>query len=137
MNSKNNENEPLEKVPKNHELPEELRDTKGIEAVMIIETLGRPPEHLIETMEEIVKNTEIIAHEENHEVVSIGSTVIIKANDSEVKYTIVGSNEANPAAGKISNESLVGKALIGAKVDSKVKVETPAGTTEYTVTHIE
>ena len=53
MNSKD---EPLEKVPKNHELPEDLRETKGIEAVMIIETLGRPPEHLIETMEEIVKN---------------------------------------------------------------------------------
>ena len=49
---------------------------------------------------------------------------------------MVGSNEANPAAGKISNESLVGRSLLGAKVGQKVKVEIPSGATEYEVIEI-
>jgi transcription elongation factor GreA len=88
-------------------------------------------------LEEMVKNAQIIARDQNNDVVSIGSTVTINTNGNETKYTIVGSNEANPAAGKISNESLVGKALIGAKINSTVKVETPAGTIEYTINSIE
>src|SRR4026207_1680504 len=59
----------------------------------------------IQEIEEMIKNAEIIAHSSNHNIVSIGSTVTALWNDKEVKYTIVGANEANPAAGKISNES--------------------------------
>src|SRR5581483_8111910 len=61
----------------------------------------------IQEIEEMIKNAEIISHSSNHNLVSIGSTVTAKVGSREVKYTIVGSNEANPAAGKISNESLV------------------------------
>ncbi|MBI4363300.1 MAG: transcription elongation factor GreA [Candidatus Doudnabacteria bacterium] len=91
----------------------------------------------IQELEEMVKNAEIIARNGNHQAVSVGSTVSLKTEGSTVKYTIVGSNEANPAAGKISNESLVGKSLLGAKVGQKVKVETPAGVNEYEVVTIE
>lgn len=91
----------------------------------------------IQEVEEMIKNAEIIAHSANHSIVSIGSTVTINMNGNELKYTIVGSNEANPAAGKISNESLVGKALLGSKVGQKVSVTSPAGLTEYEITHIE
>ncbi len=87
-------------------------------------------------IEEMIKNAEIIEHNGNHNIVSIGSTVTLKINDREVTYTIVGSNEANPAAGKISNESLVGRALLGAKSGQVVFVETPSGKTEYAIVSI-
>ena len=90
----------------------------------------------IQELEDMVKNAEIIAHNGNHQAVSVGSTVSLKINGNTVKYTIVGSNEANPAAGKISNESLVGRSLLGAKVGQKVKVEIPSGATEYEVIEI-
>src|SRR3989338_7252954 len=69
----------------------------------------------IQELDEMVKHAQIISHSVNHNMISIGSTVTLKMGDQEVKYTIVGSNEANPASGKISNESLVGKSLLCAK----------------------
>jgi transcription elongation factor GreA len=90
----------------------------------------------IQEIEEMLKNAEIIEHNGNSNQVTVGCTVTLKANGKEFVYTIVGSNEANPSAGKISNESLVGKALIGAKLGQAVQVQTPAGTTEYTVVSI-
>ncbi|OGE83289.1 MAG: transcription elongation factor GreA [Candidatus Doudnabacteria bacterium RIFCSPLOWO2_01_FULL_44_21] len=88
-------------------------------------------------LEEMVKNAQIIAHSSNKNIVSIGSTVVLKTNGTEVKYTIVGANEANPAAGKISNESLVGRSLLGAKKGDKVPVTTPAGKNEYQIVDIQ
>jgi len=88
-------------------------------------------------IEEMIKHAEIIAHSQNSSIVSIGSTVTVMVNGKETKYTIVGANEANPAAGKISNESLVGKSLIGAKKGDVVPVMTPMGKTEYTIVNIE
>ena len=90
----------------------------------------------IQELEEMIKNAEIIARNSDHNFVSVGSTVDLKTNGREVVYTIVGSNEANPASGKISNESLVGRALLGAKVGGKVKIQTPAGEAEYEVLKI-
>ncbi len=91
----------------------------------------------IQELEDMIKNAEIIEHRANNNMVSIGSTVALKTNGKDVKYTIVGSNEANPASGKISNESLVGKSLLGAKVGQKVVVQTTVGKTEYEVVGIE
>ena len=63
------------------------------------------------------------------DVVSLGSrvTVVEEGESDKEIYHIVGSAEANPAEGKISSESPLGKALIGAKVGAKVKVNAPAG----------
>jgi transcription elongation factor GreA len=91
----------------------------------------------IQELEDMIKNAEIIAANGNHNVVSIGSTVSLKSNGKDVKYTIVGSNEANPAAGKISNESLVGRALLGAKMGETVAVQTAVGKTEYQIVSID
>ena len=90
----------------------------------------------IQELEEMIKNAEIIKSNGNKGVVSIGSTVKIAANGKEKTYTIVGSNEANPAEGRISNESLVGQKLIGAKPGDKVDVETPGGKIKYEVLEI-
>src|SRR5258708_19995700 len=66
-------------------------------------------------IEEMIKNAEIIHHNGQKGIVSIGSTVSILVNGKAVKYSIVGANEAHPAAGKISNESPFVRALLGPK----------------------
>jgi transcription elongation factor GreA len=91
----------------------------------------------IQELEEMIKNAEIIAHKANHNMVSIGSTVGVNVNGKSLKYTIVGANEAHPASGKISNESIVGRSLLGAKKGDKIPVDTPAGKTEYEITSID
>ncbi|MGE5298369.1 MAG: transcription elongation factor GreA [Acidobacteriaceae bacterium] len=91
----------------------------------------------IQEIEDMIKNAEIISQNGNHHSVSIGSTVTVAVNGKEAKYTIVGSNEANPAGGKISNESLVGRTLLGSKTGQKVIVETAAGKTLYEIVSIE
>ena len=57
--------------------------------------------------------------------------------DEEMEFSLVGSSEANSLKGKISNESPVGKALIGAKVGDVVEVETQAGLIQYKVLEIQ
>lgn len=91
----------------------------------------------IQEIEDIIKNAEIIQASSHRSTITIGSTTKIKVGGSEKTYTIVGSNEANPREGKISNESLVGKALLGHKVGEKFNVTTPAGEMEYEIVGIE
>lgn len=91
----------------------------------------------IQEIEDMIKNAEIITTATQHHTVTIGSTVVVKVNGNEKKYTIVGSNEANPGAGRISNESLVGKALLGRKIGEKIAVAAPAGSVDYEVVGIE
>lgn len=90
----------------------------------------------IQEIEDMIKNAEIITASTQHSSVTIGSTVKVKVDGSEKTYTIVGSNEANPLEGKISNESIVGKALLGKKLGDKVMVTTPAGEKEYEISAI-
>ena len=68
--------------------------------------------------------------------VHIGSKVVIKGSDGEETFTIVGSAEAAPREGRISNESPVGIALMGAKKGDKVTVQAPAGPVDFTVVSI-
>jgi transcription elongation factor GreA len=91
----------------------------------------------IAEIEDIIKNAEIISQTSHGNIVNVGTTVIVKVGGLEKKYTIVGSNEANPKDGKISNESTVGKALLGRKTGEKIKVQTPAGEVEYQIVSIE
>lgn len=88
-------------------------------------------------IEDIIKNAEIIAQGGHGSTVTIGSTIIVKINGQEKKYTIVGSNEANPGEGKISNESLVGSALLGRKAREKFKIAAPGGEMDYEIVSIE
>lgn len=82
------------------------------------------------TLENMIKNAIIIADDKSHSgVVELGSKVVVLNQEGEKEnYTIVGSAEASPKDGKISNESPVGKALLGKKVGAVVKAEVPAGT---------
>ena len=90
----------------------------------------------IQELEETIKNAEIIKTTGSKNLVSVGSTVKVMVDGKERKYTIVGSNEANPAQGRISNESLVGQKLLGAKTGDKLNVDTPAGKAAYEILEI-
>ena len=99
----------------------------------------RDIEARIEELEKILKNAEVVVEEEaDLDKVSIGCSVKILdcEFDEELEYKIVGSTESNSLKGKISNESPVGKALLGKQVGDTVTVETPAGEFSYKVLSI-
>ncbi len=80
------------------------------------------------TLENIISRAVIIESPSSSSEVDLGSKVLIRDQDGKLEqYTIVGSAEANPIEGKISNESLVGKALLGRKAGDKIEVIAPAG----------
>ena len=100
----------------------------------------RDIEARIEDIEKILKNAEVVVEEEVELYkIIIGCKVKILDVDEneELEYKIVGSTEANSLKGKISNESPVGKALLGAKIGDVVKVETHVGELEYKVLEIQ
>ncbi|RIV18396.1 transcription elongation factor GreA [Alicyclobacillaceae bacterium I2511] len=93
----------------------------------------------IMTLEKMLRNARIIHEADvNTDLVSIGSTVALRdvEFDEDVEYTIVGSAEADPASNKISNESPVGRSLLGQAVGSTVEVTVPAGTIRFQILSI-
>ena len=100
----------------------------------------RDIEARIEEIEKILRHAEVVVAEEvDLDKISVGCQVRILdcEFDEELEYKIVGSTEANSLKGKISNESPVGKALLGAKVGDIVNVETQAGVLQYKVLEIQ
>ena len=100
----------------------------------------RDIETRIEEIEKLLKNVEVVDEDEvDLDKISIGCSVVLYDNEfeEEVEYKIVGSTEANSLAGKISNESPLGIALLGKAVGEEVVVETQFGTSEFKVLKIE
>lgn len=93
-------------------------------------------EQKINKLQNILRNAEIIKKSQNSDKVRVGSEVKIKRGKTKTEYTIVGSQESDPAEGLISNESPIGKALLGARVGEKVKVKTPKGNKNYEIIKI-
>ena len=87
----------------------------------------------ISEIDHILKNAELITQPKKKDVVELGNTVVLKDGKVEKTFTIVGSVEANPLDGKISNESPIGQALIGKKLGEKVEIKTPAATATYII----
>ena len=84
--------------------------------------------------EETLKNAETIDDRHSKSgIVNIGSTIKVRNGKTERVFTIVGSNEANPSEGKISNETPLAMSFLGHKINDKVKVETPKGEIEYLI----
>ena len=82
----------------------------------------------IKELEELIRNAEVTNDEDIDEsVVGLGSYVKLIKNGVEIEYSIVGSNEANPFENKISDMSLIGKALIGKRAGDELEVRTNAG----------
>src|SRR5213078_2189414 len=96
-------------------------------------------EHRIATLEERLRNARVLNKKDvAKDVVSIGSKVKLRDIGAKetVEYRIVGSAEANPAENKLSNESPVGKAIIGRKKGETVEVEAPRGAMKYKILEI-
>ncbi len=96
-------------------------------------------EHRIATLEERLKSARVIEKRDvTTDVVSVGTIVRLRDVDAKetIEYTIVGSAEANPAEYKLSNESPVGKAIIGHKKGETVEVAAPRGSLKYKIMDI-
>ncbi len=80
----------------------------------------------IADIEATVKHARIIKKSSTDQV-DIGNVVTLKCNGKDLQYRIVGSNEADPLQGKISNESPIGQAVLGSKKNDRVTIPTPTG----------
>ncbi len=94
-------------------------------------------ENRIADIEHILQNVELIKKPKSGGKVSLGSSVVLKSAKGQTKnFIITGTVEADPLNGKISDESPIGKALLGKKVGDDVEIKTPADTTKYTISNI-
>lgn len=140
------------------ELQKELERLKWTRRVEVAERLKKAKEYgdlsenseyteakdeqaLVETrifeLEGMLKSAVIIQKAKQKETVEIGSTITISQNGAERRYTIVGSSEARPEEGKISNESPIGREFLGKKVGDVATIETPRGAVKYKLLNIE
>lgn len=103
----------------------EYDDAKNLQAFV---------EGRILTLDRLTKNAVIISEEHATDSVKVGATVtLLTPEGEEENYTIVGSYEADPTMGRISNESPVGKALLGARVGDEVQAQAPEGMLRLTI----
>lgn len=93
-------------------------------------------ERRIFELEDILRNAVVIKKQGGDGKVSIGSMVTIKKDSETFQYHIVGSNEAKPEEGKISNESPLGSAFLGRRVGESVTIKTPTGEAVYQITKV-
>jgi transcription elongation factor GreA len=143
--------EGLTKIKKEYE---ELKTAKfaktaGTESPKILHSEDLSPEYLsfqedisflenrLAELDYILKNTEIIRPSQNRKgVIDLGATVHVEVTGQEDQFVLVGSLEADPSVGRISNESPVGKALLGHKVGETVIISSPVKTA-YKIKKIE
>lgn len=93
----------------------------------------------IQELEQLLKNVVVISEEDlNKGIANVGTTVKVydEEFDEEIEYNIVGTNEADPLKNNISDQSPIGMALIGKKVDDVVEVEVPSGIIKLKVLEI-
>ena len=95
-------------------------------------------ESRIMKIEDMIRNAKTIEVNENADVVGVGNTVSLYDEEfkEDVEYKIVGTAESNPLEGYISNESPVGEAIIGHKVNDRVEVDTPNGKMYFVIKNI-
>lgn len=108
--------------------------SENAEYVNVKEEQRRIEQHIAE-IESVLKSAQIVTKHGTSEV-GVGNTVTLMCNGSRKVYTIVGSNEADPLQGKISNESPMGQALMHKKKGDTVTIPTPAGDKECKVVSI-
>lgn len=95
-------------------------------------------ENRIAELEKLFKNIVIIETPKKESSIRIGSTIEVKPDNGGIeKFSIVGSTEAKPQEGKISNESPLGRAFLGQKIGDEVEVKTPRGAIKYKIIKIE
>lgn len=91
----------------------------------------------IAELEGLLKNAVVIETSIDEGIVRIGSTVEVKSKNGNEIFTIVGSAEAKPQEGKISNESPLGRSFLNQKIGDEMEIKTPGGTIKYKIIKIE
>ena len=130
------------KTKKRLEVAEHLRQAKGLgdlsENSEYLEAREEQTrlEHRIFEVEDILRNATIITEKRGVENVEIGSTVEVLRDRKHLKFVIVGSEEAKPEEGYISNESPLGRELLSKKVGDSVETATPSGKIRYKIQKI-
>lgn len=109
--------------------------SENAEYVEAKEAQGLVEQHIVE-LEAALKTAEVI-HKVVDGEVSVGDTVTLQWNGEQKSYTIVGANEADPGAGRISNESPLGTALLGKRPGERAMIRTPSGQKEAHVLRVE
>jgi transcription elongation factor GreA len=94
-------------------------------------------ESRIAEIEEILAGAEIIETDKTDNMVGLGDTVTLKSGKISAEYVLVGAVEADPANGKISNESPLGAQLIGKKIGERAVIDTPKGKKTYEIVEIQ
>lgn len=87
-------------------------------------------------LEEKIRNATVIADHNCRDTIEAGCSIVIENEGDEMKFQIVGSTESNPASGKLSIDSPIGKALEGHKAGESVSVKAPAGEVKYKILSI-
>lgn len=90
----------------------------------------------IAELEDTLRNIVVIQKPTNLNIVQVGATVEVDSEHGREEFTIVGSEEADPSRGRISNESPLGRAFLGKRVGEAAEVKTPAGVVKYTLRKI-
>lgn len=90
----------------------------------------------ISEVEHILQNVEVISKPKGDSKVQLGSTVKLTANGTVKEFQVVGTVEADPLSGKISDESPIGQALLGKKLGDEVEIKTPSETNSFKITEI-
>jgi len=90
----------------------------------------------VQEIETTLRTATVIAKDDNSENVQVGSTIRVQGNGEEKQFTIVGSNEADPIKGLISNQSPLGRAFLGKKSGDRVAIDAPKGMIEYEIIEI-
>lgn len=90
-------------------------------------------ESRIAELEGMLKDSVVAAKHKSSSTIGMGSKLTVKVGGKELHFEIVGSNEVDPALGKISNESPIGQAFLGKGKGDKVEVTTPAATIRYEI----
>ncbi len=90
----------------------------------------------ISEIENILRNVEIIKKPKGDSKVQLGSTVKLKGDGKAKEFQVVGTVEADPLNGKISDESPIGQALLGKKEGESIEITTPSDTTTYKIVDI-
>lgn len=93
-------------------------------------------ERRIIELENVLRNAVVISESKNKSAVQIGSAITVKTEAKSMDFTIVGSEEADPVKGKISNASPLGSAFLGKKEGDTVDVHTPGGMIKYKIVKI-
>ena len=88
-------------------------------------------------LENLINNAVVVPRKRKKDAVQIGSQIVVKdKKGKKFEFTIIGSEDANPIEGKISNESPLGQAFLGRKQGDEIQVQTPKGKIKYKITRI-